>query len=128
MKWNMKDKKLHITLQLHICSCILLTTFPYVCFLFIIFFFSIFRSTAKRWKCVSILEHHIAMHNTKLLVKKFRYKYSFSTTDKNITGHQKIIRFSWRKERGLLKIEYVLLTLFCGTIIVIVSDRIQQNS
>ena len=45
MEWNRKDKKLQIILPLHICSCILLTTYPYVCVCFllnIIFNFQIY--------------------------------------------------------------------------------------
>jgi hypothetical protein len=116
MEWNRKDNKLHITLQLHICSCILLTTFPYVCILFITFFnFQIYSREVEM--CEYLKTSHC--YDTTLIVKKFRCKYQEQ-------------KYNWSKENNLifLKIEYVLLTLFCGTIIlfIILPDRIQQNS
>jgi len=57
-------------------------------------------------------------YDTTLIVKKFRCKYQEQ-------------KYNWSQENNLifLKIEYVLLTLFCGTIIlfIILPDIIQQN-
>jgi hypothetical protein len=93
----------------------LLTTIRTFAVYFLLFFQ--FSDLQQRGGNVWVSKDIILLYNyTTLIVKKFRCKYSFSTRNKNITGHQKIIRFSWRKERGLLKIEYVLLTLFCGTL------------